>query len=147
MDTVSSGTCIFITVHSVRQIHRTVGPAGQICDRSDLPHFPVWPNCPMLFKILCMLFLLGVRQIEDRSYKMILLTGPNVLWSSTKFRGQCVQVSFKTVDDGVTIPLQNVHVKIFHFTCWLLGVALQAGLLLWSMIKLFSSSILASSLV
>ena len=23
---------------SVRQIHRTVGPAGQICDRSDLPH-------------------------------------------------------------------------------------------------------------
>ena len=24
---------------SVRQIHRTVGPAGQICDRTDLPHF------------------------------------------------------------------------------------------------------------
>ena len=24
---------------SVRQIHRTVGPAGQISDRSDLPHF------------------------------------------------------------------------------------------------------------
>ena len=28
-----------------------------------------------------------------------------------------VHVSFNTVDDGVTIPLQNVHVKIFHFTC------------------------------
>ena len=24
---------------SVRQIHRPVGPAGQICDWSDLPHF------------------------------------------------------------------------------------------------------------
>ena len=29
----------FSTSPIVRQIHRTVGPAGQICDRSDLPHF------------------------------------------------------------------------------------------------------------
>ena len=30
-----------------------------------------------------------------------------------------VHVSFNTVDDGVTIPLQNVHVKIFHLlTSW-----------------------------
>ena len=51
--------------------------------------FPVGPNCPMLFQILYILCILRVRQIEVRSYEMILLTGPNVLWSSTKFRGHC----------------------------------------------------------
>ena len=52
--------------------------------------FPVGPNCPMLFQILCILCILRVRQIEVQSYEMILLTGPNVLWSSTKFRGHCI---------------------------------------------------------
>ena len=52
--------------------------------------FPVGPNCPMLFQILYILCILRVRQIEVRSYEMILLTWPNVLWSSTKFRGHCL---------------------------------------------------------
>ena len=30
---------VFLNDTSVCQIYRTVGPAGQICDRSDLPHF------------------------------------------------------------------------------------------------------------
>ena len=72
------------TDSSVRQIHRT-GRTNMWSVR--YASFPVGPNCPMLFQILCILCILRVRQIEVRSYEMILLTEPNVLWSSTKFRG------------------------------------------------------------